>query len=111
MWQTPGEILNITEFIEKPDAEFARTHLQVDGLEPDTFLTVFGIYIIKPQIFQLLEENIRSNIRERGEFQLTSCLDELRKLDGFVGCMVQGRRFDIGLPDVYRQTMIDFPNA
>ncbi len=111
MWQTPGEILNITEFVEKPDAEFARTHLQVDGLAPDTFLTVFGIYIIKPQIFQLLEENIRSNIRERGEFQLTSCLDELRKLDGFVGCMVQGRRFDIGLPDVYRQTMIDFPNA
>jgi UTP-glucose-1-phosphate uridylyltransferase len=38
-------------------------------------------------------------------------LDELRKLDGFVGCVVKGRRFDIGLPDVYRQTLIDFPNA
>jgi UTP-glucose-1-phosphate uridylyltransferase/mevalonate kinase len=111
MWRTEGEILNITEFMEKPDVEYARTHLQVDGLEPDTFLTVFGIYIIKPQIFQLLDENIRNNIRERGEFQLTSCLDELRKLDGFVGCVVKGRRFDIGLPDVYRQTMIDFPNA
>jgi UTP-glucose-1-phosphate uridylyltransferase len=111
MWKQPGEILNITEFVEKPDADYARTHLQVDGLAPDTFLTVFGIYIIKPQIFQLLEENIRNNIRERGEFQLTSCLDELRKLDGFVGCVVKGRRFDIGLPDVYRQTMIDFPNA
>jgi len=111
IWQKEGEILSITEFVEKPDADYARTHLHVDGLAPDTFLTVFGIYIITPQIFHLLEENILNNIRERGEFQLTSCLDELRKLDGFSGCVVKGRRFDIGLPDVYRQTMIDFPNA
>jgi UTP--glucose-1-phosphate uridylyltransferase len=111
MWQKPGEILSITEFAEKPDVEYARANLKVDGLEDDTFLTVFGLYILKPQIFHLLEENIRNNIRERGEFQLTSCLDELRKLDGFVGCVVKGRRFDIGLPDVYRQTLIDFPNA
>jgi UTP-glucose-1-phosphate uridylyltransferase/galactokinase len=111
IWQKEGEILNITEFAEKPDIDYARTHLQVDGLAQDTFLTVFGIYIIKPQIFHLLEENINNNIRERGEFQLTSCLDELRKLDGFSGCVVKGRRFDIGLPDVYRQTMIDYPNT
>jgi len=111
IWQKEGEILNITEFAEKPDIDYARTHLQVDGLARDTFLTVFGIYIIKPQIFHLLEENINNNIRERGEFQLTSCLDELRKQDGFSGCVVKGRRFDIGLPDVYRQTMIDYPNV
>lgn len=111
VWQKEGEILNITEFAEKPDLDYARTHLQVHGLVPDTFLTVFGIYIIKPQIFHLLEENISNNIRERGEFQLTSCLDALRKLDGFSGCVVKGRRFDIGLPEVYRQTLIDYPNA
>jgi len=111
IWQKEGEILNITEFAEKPDVDYARTHLQVDGLAQDMFLTVFGIYIIKPQIFHLLEENINNNIRERGEFQLTSCLDELRKQDGFSGCVVKGRRFDIGLPDVYRQTMIDYPNV
>lgn len=111
LWQKEGEILNITEFVEKPDAEYARARLQVDGLAPDTFLTVFGIYIIKPHIFHLLEESIRNNLRERGEFQLTSCLDELRKLDGFTGCVIKGRRFDIGLPDVYRQTMIDYPHA
>lgn len=33
------------------------------------------------------------------------------QVDGFVGCVVKGRRFDIGLPEVYRQTMIDFANA
>jgi UTP-glucose-1-phosphate uridylyltransferase len=111
LWQKEGEILDITEFTEKPDPEYARTNLRVDGLPPDTFLTVFGLYILKPQIFQLLRENIRHNVRERGEFQLTSCLDELRKQDGFVGCVVKGRRFDIGLPEAYRQTLNDFRNA
>jgi UTP-glucose-1-phosphate uridylyltransferase len=111
VWQNGREILNITEFAEKPDEDYARNMLQVEGLEPDTVLTVFGIYILTPQIFDRLEEHIRHNIRERGEFQLTSCLDEIRKEEGFAGVVVKGRRFDIGLPDAYRQTMIDFRNA
>ena len=110
-WQKDSEILNITEFAETPDREYASNNLQVDGLEPDSVLTLFGIYILTPQIFERLEEHIRHNIRERGEFQLTSCLDEIRKEDGFVGVVVKGRRFDIGLPEAYRQTMIDFRNV
>jgi UTP--glucose-1-phosphate uridylyltransferase len=35
----------------------------------------------------------------------------MRQEDGFMGIVVQGRRFDIGLPDVYRETVIDFRNA
>jgi len=76
-----------------------------------SFLTVFGQYVLTPRIFELLEENITHNIRERGEFQLTSCLDKLRQQEGFTGVVVKGRRFDIGLPDYYRQTVIDFRNA
>jgi UTP--glucose-1-phosphate uridylyltransferase len=77
----------------------------------DYFLTVFGIYVLQPQIFEFLEQNITHNLRERGEFQLTSCLDELRKADGFSGYVVNGHRFDIGLPEEYRQTVIGFRNA
>ena len=108
IWQNSGEILNITEFAEKPDPDYARNNLVVDGLPEDNFLTLFGIYILKPRVFQLIGDHIRHNIRERGEFQLTSCLDELRKEDGFAGVVVKGRRFDVGLPDAYRQAMIDF---
>jgi UTP-glucose-1-phosphate uridylyltransferase/galactokinase len=111
VWQNAGDILNITEFAEKPDVGYARSNLQVEGLEPDTVLTVFGIYILKPKVFERLEEHIRYNFRERGEFQLTSCLDEMRKEDGFVGMVVKGRRFDIGLPEAYRQTVLDYRNA
>ena len=111
VWQENQSMLSVTEFYEKPDPEYAREHLHVDGMENDSFLTVFGIYVIEPQIFGFLEQNIEHNFRERGEFQLTSCLDELRKTDGFSGYVVKGRRFDIGLPEEYRQTVIDFRNA
>jgi UTP--glucose-1-phosphate uridylyltransferase len=104
-------VFNLTEFVEKPDAEYARCSLRVEGLPEDHFLTLFGLYVLTPRVFELIEEHIRHNIRERGEFQLTSCLDELRKEEGFSGVLIQGRRYDIGLPEAYRQTLIDYRNA
>ncbi len=110
-WQESDTILSITEFSEKPAVEYARQRLRVEGLDADNFLTVFGMYVLVPEIFDYLEENITHSLRERGEFQLTSCLDKLRKEDNFSGYVVKGRRFDIGVPEAYRQTMIDYRNA
>ncbi len=110
-WEVENSELNITEFYEKPDAEYAKKHLHIDGMDEKTYLTVFGQYILTPKIFDLLEESIAHNNREKGEFQLTSCLEKLRQEEGFGGCVVKGRRFDIGLPEAYRQTVIDFRNA
>ena len=107
-WKEEDSLLSVTEFYEKPDAEYAMEHLHVDGMDIDQFLTVFGIYVLQPQIFEFLEQNISHNLRERGEFQLTSCLDALRKAEGFSGYVVKGRRFDIGLPEEYRQTVVDW---
>ena len=50
-------------------------------------------------------------MRERGEFQLTSALDRLRQEDGFLGLVVEGRRFDIGLPEHYLETLRTFGTA
>ena len=110
-WQESDSILSITQIIEKPSLEYARKHLQMDGMNDDQFLSVFGMYILQSKIFDYLEGNINSNIRERGEFQLTSCLDRLRQEEGVMGYVVKGQCFDTGLPDVYRQTMFDFRHA
>ena len=90
-----------------PSTTRARS-LRVPGLPDGEYLTVFGQYIIKPQLFDYLEEHIRNNVRERGEFQLTSALDRLRQEDGFHGLIVDGRRFDIGLPEHYLETLRTF---
>ena len=111
IWEEEEPILSITEFVEKPSVEYAREHLITDDVKEGHFLTLFGQYILTPHIFELLEENIRQNIREGGEFQFTSCMDRLRKEEGFVGCRIKGRRFDIGNPEAYRQTIINYPNA
>jgi UTP-glucose-1-phosphate uridylyltransferase/mevalonate kinase len=108
IWLEADALLNVTEFAEKPTVDYARSNLRVTGLPEDEYLTVFGQYIIKPQLFDYLEEHITNNVRERGEFQLTSALDRLRKEDGFLGVIVDGQRFDIGLPEHYLETLRNF---
>ena len=108
LWLEDGRLLSITEFAEKPTADYARSNLNVVGLPEGEYLTVFGQYVIKPQIFDYLEEHIRNNVREKGEFQLTSALDRLRREDGFLGLIMQGQRYDIGLPEYYLETLRDF---
>lgn len=107
-WLENNELLNITEFSEKPTADYARSNLHIPGYPADEYLTVFGQYVIKPEIFNYLERNIANNFRERGEFQLTSALDSLRQEDGFQGWVVNGERFDIGLPDYYLETLNNY---
>ncbi|MCD4655844.1 GHMP kinase [bacterium] len=107
-WRDRNGMLTITEFAEKPDISYARKNLHVQGLDDDSYLTLFGMYVLKPRVFRYLNENIKRNNREYGEFQLTSCLDRLRREDGFDGFVVDGQRFDIGLPESYRDTMIRF---
>jgi UTP--glucose-1-phosphate uridylyltransferase len=108
VWLERERLLNVTEFAEKPTLDYARSNLRVPGMPDGEYLTVFGQYVIKPALFALLRENIENNVRERGEFQLTSALDRLRQEDGFQGLVIDGRRFDIGLPDYYLETLQAF---
>ncbi len=110
VWIEENKILNITEFAEKPTIDYARTNLRVPGLPEGEYLTVFGQYIIKPQLFSYLQEHIENNVRQRGEFQLTSALDRLRQEDGFLGLLTDGRRYDIGIPEHYLETVQTFRN-
>jgi UTP--glucose-1-phosphate uridylyltransferase len=108
VWLAENRLLNVTEFAEKPTADYARNNLRIPGLPEDEYLTVFGQYIIKPQIFDYLEEHVKHNVREQGEFQLTSALDRLRQEDGFLGLVLDGQRYDIGLPAYYLETLKAF---
>ncbi|MDJ0534473.1 MAG: sugar phosphate nucleotidyltransferase [Xenococcaceae cyanobacterium MO_207.B15] len=108
VWQKPNSILEVTKLYEKPDLEYAKANLHVPGMPESDFLGVFGMYVLKPEIFEHLELEIANNLRYKGEFQLTTCLDRLREAQGIVGYLVQGQYFDVGMPQFYRQTMYDF---
>jgi UTP-glucose-1-phosphate uridylyltransferase/mevalonate kinase len=105
VWEEKGSILTVTEVFEKPQTEYAREHLHIDGMEENLYLTLSGQYILSPKLFEYIEENIRHNVRERGEYQLTSCLDRVRQEEGLTGYVIKGKRFDIGMPEGYLKTL------
>jgi UTP-glucose-1-phosphate uridylyltransferase len=108
VWLEMKRLLSVSEFAEKPTVDYARSNLRVPGLPEEEYLTFFGQYVIKPKLFEFLEEHIKNNVRELGEFQLTSALDRLRREDGFLGLVIDGQRYDIGLPESYLETLRAF---
>jgi UTP--glucose-1-phosphate uridylyltransferase len=107
-WQEINSILSLTKLYEKPELEYARSHLHLAEMPEDKFLAVFGIYILDSKIFKYLETEINNNIRYKGEFQLTTCLDKLCQNEGAIGYLIKGQYFDTGMPEFYRQTIIEF---
>jgi UTP-glucose-1-phosphate uridylyltransferase len=108
VWLEGESLLGISAFAEKPTPDYARTNLRVPGFPEGEYLTLFGQYIVKPKLFDFLKEHIENNVREHGEFQLTSTLDRLRQEDGFMGLVMDGTRFDIGRPEEYLETLVAF---
>lgn len=77
-----ADTLKIKTIVEKPKVEDAPSNMA--GL---------GRYILKPEIFDVLE------ITPRGagnEYQLTDAMKELMKNDVFYGCKFSGTYYDIG---------------
>ena len=107
-FQDSEQILSLTQIYEKPSLDYASTHLRVEGLSENEFLSIFGLYVLEPQIFGILAAQIQANKREKGEFQLTSCLEILRQKQPVTGYIIKGQCLDTGLPEAYRQTMIEF---
>jgi hypothetical protein len=82
--------------------DYARSHLRVPGLPDGEYLTVFGQYVIKPQLFEYLEEHIRNNVRaeliasaarERRADAARPPMEDrimLRRRLSFSGCVVFG---------------------
>ena len=108
-WANPEHtIIKLTEFAEKPSLEYARAHLVLDNFPPDQFLCVYGQYVLTPELFEILGRQIANNIRQKGEFQLTTALDELRATSGMFGYIVDGEHLDTGQPREYLISMNEF---
>jgi UTP--glucose-1-phosphate uridylyltransferase len=104
-WLQKDQILEITQFVEKPTADLAKASLRVAGLPDGEYLAVFGQYVLQPGVFDHLGAQISGEYRERGEFQLTSALEHLRAKEGFLGLVIDGQAYDIGTPASYLHTI------
>ena len=59
-------------------------------------------------MFEALETDVRENRTSGGEIQLTTALDKVRERIGMMGLLMDGKSYDIGLPEKYRHTLLEF---
>jgi UTP--glucose-1-phosphate uridylyltransferase len=102
------QVFEVTILKEKPDIEYARKYLRIESLKPGMYLCNFGIDVLTPRIFEILEYNIRHNIRQHGEFQLRDAMETLIQREGLYACVVKGERYDIGIPQEFVKTVACF---
>jgi len=106
------DLIDVSLIIEKPSVEVARKELRVDGLEADEFLGWFGMHVLSPTIYDVLEEMIAKDIRQNGEFQLTYAQELQRQREGYCALEIKnGKRFDFGAPQDLLKSMTDFAVA
>lgn len=97
-WEDRNEtILNISQLNEKPKASYAEEYLGVKGKDGiKRYMSVFGQYIITPEVFDQLRDDILNADDMTKEIELTSALDKIRVQHGMIGVQLQGRMFDMG---------------
>lgn len=97
-WEDKNEsILNISQMNEKPKASYAEEFLCVKGKDGiKKYMSVFGQYIITPEVFDQLLEDIQNTEDLTREIELTSALDKVREKYGMIGVQLQGRMCDMG---------------
>lgn len=102
-------LMQISDMVEKPTTEYAEVHMSVLDKKGDPrFYCVFGQYVLTPKVFELLERNIHEGLKSGSEYELTSVLREICLTDGMMGYRVDGKRFDIGIPRAYRETVAQY---
>ena len=109
-WENKEEtLLKLDAFCEKPSCEYADEFLTTRRKNKrDQYYAVFGQYILTKEVFEVLEKDILDNKTSGGEIQLTSALDKVRERIGMMGLLMNGKSYDIGLPEKYRQTLTEF---
>jgi UTP--glucose-1-phosphate uridylyltransferase len=102
-------LIDVSLIIEKPAVAVAREKLHVNDLPAETWLGWFGLHLLAPSIYEVLEEMIRDDVRDHGEFQLTRAQEIQRQREGYLALEMTGaERFDFGVPDDFVRSLQAF---
>jgi UTP--glucose-1-phosphate uridylyltransferase len=91
------EIYWIDEIIEKPSPTLAELRLHVPGLRAGHYLCFFGMHVLTPAVFELLDDLVRRDVRELGVIQLTTALNALAQRERYLALETRGSRFNLGV--------------
>lgn len=110
VWDENETMMKVDRMVEKPTDDYAEEYLGVRNAQGERkYYATFGQYVLTPEVFEELEKEIvGGNPTEGKEYGLTFALERVREKYGMYAFVPDGKSFDIGLPDAYRKTMIDF---
>ncbi|MGI4819566.1 MAG: UTP--glucose-1-phosphate uridylyltransferase [Janthinobacterium lividum] len=85
-------VYEIEKIIEKPSLSTAELELQTSGLRAGYYLCFFGMHVLTPTIFNILE---RHQSQGTGNLLLTPALQELAETEKYLALEVKGTRYDL----------------
>jgi UTP--glucose-1-phosphate uridylyltransferase len=88
------KIMEVSEFVEKPDTASAPSDLAIAGR-----------YILTPEIYTALEQTRRG---KNNEVQLTDAIQLLSKREKVIADTIEGKRYDIGNKLDFLKTTVEF---
>src|SRR3954454_18850999 len=91
------DVYAIDEIIAKPNPTLAELRLQVPGLRAGHYLCFFGMHVLTPTVFELLDSLVRRDLRELGSIQLTTALNALARRERYYALETRGSRFNLGI--------------
>jgi len=95
----PGLVntFQIEHILEKPTPTAAEQLLQVPGLRVGHYLCFFGMHVLTPTIFTILDAHVEQARSRGGDVQLTPALQELARSEKYLAVQTNGRRYNIGV--------------
>jgi UTP--glucose-1-phosphate uridylyltransferase len=89
------DVYLIDTVLEKPTPTEAEQKIVVPGLRAGQYLCFFGMHVLTPSIFDILEKMLRA--APSGAVSLSSALGELARRERYLAMIQKGRRFDVGV--------------
>lgn len=88
-------LYEIARVVEKPTPTEAEQNLVVAGQRAGHYLCLFGMHVLTPEIFELLEAAV-SGLPPGSNANLSDSLNQLARSQRYLACELSGLRYDIG---------------
>ena len=88
-------VYQVNRIIEKPSLSQAELELLIPGIRMGYYLCVFGMHVLQPRIFEILQHQFEDCRKENKELQLTPALQALASEESYLALEMKGRRYDL----------------
>ena len=94
--------LSVNRLVEKPELEYAKTELQMDG----KCYGNFGMWVINDKVFKQIEYNIKHDVTSRGEYQFVDAIAQIVDKVPVKALKIDGESHDVGNIACYQKTLL-----